>query len=135
MARPFAARRSLAAGSSLLATGYQLPATGYRLTLANESFAHPTHLTYFQSLSPLASVNESFASVNDSLTPAIHLPPFQEMKPSRKLLPSQPLSNQSSPRTTLGGWVGGHNFPAIRMDFRANRIPRRTHPYKRVTNG
>jgi hypothetical protein len=47
------------------------------LTLPNDSFARATHLTHFQSCIPIASVNESFTSVNDSLELVSHLPRYQ----------------------------------------------------------
>ena len=48
------------------------------LTLPNDSFARATHLTHFQSCIPIASVNESFTSVNDSLELVSHLPRYQD---------------------------------------------------------
>ena len=48
------------------------------LTLPNDSFARTTHLTYSQSGSPIASVNESFTSVNESLELVSHLPRYQD---------------------------------------------------------
>jgi len=65
----------------------KLPATGYRLTTANESFAPTKHLTYFQSVSPFASVNESIASANDVLPLVAHLPCFQGEKGVTKVTP------------------------------------------------
>ena len=43
------------------------------LAYANDSLALATHLTYFQSGSPFASVNASIASMNDSFPLAMQL--------------------------------------------------------------
>jgi hypothetical protein len=47
---------------SLFPTGCRQLPTGCS---ANDSFTHPTHLTYFQSVSPFVGVNDSFASAHE----------------------------------------------------------------------
>jgi hypothetical protein len=118
MASLFAARRSQGTGYPLLATGCSVVTTGCRraMTLANESFAHATHLTYFQSLSPLASVNESFASANDSLPLATHLPCFLEDGGVTKVTPL-PTSVESitTPHSPRGKIFLNSSFPLHKL--------------------
>jgi hypothetical protein len=114
-------------------------------TLANESVAYVTYLTYFQSLSPFASVNESIASANDSLTLATHLPCFHQDKGVTKVTPL-PTSFESitTPQTPPGpiftpaapaenparpGFHTANNPgspPSIRPESRSNSSDRRS---------
>lgn len=71
---------SVVAVRRIRATSYSLLATGRlrHMALSNESFARVTQLTYFQSGSSIASVNDSIASVNDALALVSHLSGYQE---------------------------------------------------------
>ena len=71
---------SVVAVRRIRATSYSLLATGRlrHMALSNESFARVTQLTYFQSGSSIASVNDSIASVNDALALVSHLSGYQD---------------------------------------------------------